>query len=71
MSDTAARTWHCLAVGCVADVPEGRDWCGPHWRLIPKRLQTRLYHARGPERRRLFDEARQAVEQAEFGGRLL
>jgi len=61
----------CPAFGCEAPVPKGK-WCGRHWRMIPRRLQLRIYHAKTPEQRAgAIAEARDAVERAEFGGRLL
>lgn len=61
----------CLAAQCQAEVPPGRNWCARHYALIPAKLKARLWHATGGEHARLLSEARDAVETAEFGGRLL
>ncbi len=62
----------CHAIGCATPIPAGRDWCSFHWRMIPRRLQARIYHAKTAEEKQAAQAAaRQAVECAEFGERLL
>lgn len=63
---------NCRAPQCSTEVPADKPFCGPHWHLVPKRLQNRFYHARTDEERvEAIAACTQAAEQAEFGARLL
>jgi hypothetical protein len=71
----------CHARGCTRDVDPSLLMCLSHWRLVPKDLQRQVWLTyrkgqeldKSPSRKYLAaaDAAIQAVERAEFGGRLL
>lgn len=71
----------CHATRCDAEVPPAMLMCKRHWFMVPKPLRQevwRLYRKgqevdKNPSREYLAaaDAAIQAVETAEFGGRLL
>jgi hypothetical protein len=74
-------THRCHAKGCAREVDPSLLMCLSHWRLVPKPLQRQvwLHYRKGqeadknPSREYLAaaDQAIKAVEQIEFGGRLL
>ncbi len=38
------REHHCHWPGCKKDVPPKFWGCGKHWRLVPKKMQKRIWH---------------------------
>jgi hypothetical protein len=67
MSDDNIR---CQAVGCKAEIRFGY-FCPFHWRLLPAAQKRATRGARGAEAARALAAARRAIEEAQFGPRLL
>jgi hypothetical protein len=62
----------CVAMGCSEEIPATRDWCSRHYGMIPQALKAPIWHARNEhEKADALAKAKAAVEQREFGERLL
>lgn len=55
----------CHASGCQRVVPERLLMCGPHWRMVPRVLQARVWDAYRPGQERTKDPSPEYLEAAQ------
>ena len=64
-SQGQTRDHHCHWPGCTRQVPPAMWGCRPHWNLIPKHLQARIWSTFRPGQEKTMTPSRAYLDAAD------